>query len=57
VPFTDRQYAALARLTRRLLRSYPLRDIAGHSDIAPGRKTDPGQFFDWPRFRANLKNK
>lgn len=57
VPFTDRQYAALARLTRRLLRSYPLRDIAGHSDIAPGRKTDPGPFFDWPRFRVNLKNK
>lgn len=57
VPFTDRQYASLARLARRLQRSYPICDIAGHSDIAPGRKTDPGPFFDWPRFRANLKNK
>ncbi len=57
VPFTDRQYSVLARLTRRLQRTYPLRDIAGHSDIAPGRKTDPGPYFDWPRFRASLKTK
>lgn len=46
-PFTERQYAALVRLTRRLKRAYPIRDIAGHSDIAPERKTDPGPFFDW----------
>jgi len=51
VPFTDRQYAALTRLTRRLQRVYPIRSIAGHSDIAPGRKTDPGPHFDWPRYR------
>ena len=55
VPFTDRQYAALARLTRRLRCKYPLRSIAGHSDIAPVRKTDPGPYFDWPRFRAAIK--
>jgi N-acetyl-anhydromuramoyl-L-alanine amidase len=55
VPFTDRQYAALAGLTRRLRRKYPLRSIAGHSDIAPVRKTDPGPYFDWPRFRASIK--
>jgi N-acetyl-anhydromuramoyl-L-alanine amidase len=51
VPFTERQYAALARLTRRLQRVYPISSIAGHSDIAPGRKTDPGPCFDWPRYR------
>jgi AmpD protein len=55
VPFTDRQYAALARLTRLLQRAYPIRSIAGHSDIAPGRKTDPGPYFDWTRYRASLK--
>ncbi len=50
-PFTDAQYAALARLTRRLRRAYPISSIAGHSEIAPGRKTDPGPHFDWPRYR------
>lgn len=49
-PFTDRQYAALARLTRRLKRRFPIRDIVGHSDIAPDRKTDPGPHFDWQRY-------
>jgi AmpD protein len=54
-PFTERQYAALARLTRCLKRIYPIAEIVGHSDIAPGRKTDPGPFFDWARFAAQLK--
>lgn len=52
VPFNDQQYAALARLTRLLRRSYPIRAIVGHADIAPGRKTDPGPCFDWPRCLA-----
>jgi len=52
--FEDAQYDALARLTRALLRVYPIAGIAGHSDIAPGRKTDPGPFFDWPRYRASI---
>lgn len=47
VPFEPAQYAALTRLTRRLRRKYPIRHIAGHADIAPGRKTDPGPSFDW----------
>ncbi len=52
LPFSDQQYAALIRLTRVLKRTYPIREIAGHSDIAPGRKTDPGHEFDWPRYLA-----
>lgn len=54
-PFSDAQYAALARLTRRLRRRYPLQDVAGHSQIAPTRKTDPGPHFDWPRFLLSIK--
>lgn len=53
--FSAVQYAALAKLTRRLRRAYPLRDIAGHSDIAPGRKTDPGPHFDWKHFLELIK--
>jgi AmpD protein len=56
VPFTDKQYAALARLTRYLQRQYPIQNIVGHSDIAPERKTDPGPFFDWVRYRKTLKS-
>ena len=54
VPFSDRQYTSLARLTRLLQRSYPIRAIAGHADIAPGRKTDPGPCFDWSRYIAAI---
>jgi N-acetyl-anhydromuramoyl-L-alanine amidase len=51
VPYEAAQYVTLGRLTRALRRRYPLADVAGHSDIAPGRKTDPGPAFDWARFR------
>jgi AmpD protein len=54
-PFTARQYCALVRLTRRLKRIYPIGEIVGHSDIAPGRKTDPGPFFDWEGYIKRLK--
>lgn len=55
VPFTDAQYERLAALTRALKARYPIADIAGHSDVAPGRKSDPGPQFDWARYRAMLK--
>lgn len=58
LPFTDAQYQALTALTRELLQTFgaitPHR-ICGHSDIAPGRKTDPGPAFDWARYRAALE--
>jgi len=56
VPFTDSQYTALTRLTRLLKRIYPICAIAGHSDISPGRKTDPGPCFDWSRYLASVKS-
>ena len=54
LPFTDPQYAQLAALLKKLRRTLPLRDIAAHSDVAPGRKTDPGMHFDWARLFADL---
>lgn len=52
--FSASQYAALAALVRGLQRRFPLRDVAAHSDVAPGRKTDPGAGFDWARFSHAL---
>lgn len=52
VPYADVQYDRLADLVIALRRRYPIADLAGHSDIAPARKTDPGPVFDWPRLRA-----
>lgn len=47
--FADAQYLTLNRLLAELRRRYPIEALAGHSDIAPGRKTDPGPHFDWHR--------
>ncbi len=60
LPYMPPQYEMLAALVRALRRAYPsLRgaDIVGHSDIAPGRKTDPGQTFDWGALHELLDGK
>jgi len=55
VPYAEAQYLNLARVIAALQQAYPsLRAIAGHEDIAPGRKTDPGASFDWARLGVLL---
>jgi AmpD protein len=57
VPYSADQYRRLAAVLAAVMRAYPAvtpARIAGHCDVAPGRKTDPGPAFDWARLRALL---
>jgi len=57
-PYEDVQYVVVARLVAELCRAYAGLSIArvvGHSDVAPGRKTDPGVAFDWPRLHTEVR--
>ncbi len=47
------QYKMLKQLIACLKNTYPIQHIVGHADIAPGRKTDPGQHFDWKKVKKN----
>lgn len=53
-PFTDQQYQVLAQVISAIYQAYPktCRHLTGHSDIAPERKTDPGDYFEWAKLRA-----
>lgn len=60
LPFEHEQYQTLIRVTGLLMEAYPglaVDRIAGHSDIAPGRKTDPGPCFDWQYYLSQLANR
>ncbi len=57
VPYAAAQYRRLGQVARGLMKAYPAitaQRVAGHAEVAPGRKTDPGAAFDWPRLRAEL---
>lgn len=54
LPFEAVQYEVLADLLAGLCERFPIEGVTGHSDIAPGRKTDPGPFFSWTRLRHLL---
>lgn len=58
VSFTSAQYEQLAKVIAAIYKAYPKtrRHLTGHSDIAPGRKTDPGDYFEWARLRQLVAN-
>lgn len=54
VPFTAIQYQVLDQLLLAIQARYPIAHVVGHSEIAPGRKTDPGSFFDWEKLPQSI---
>ena len=55
--YTSTQYEALIEVTKTLMKAYPnivVDNIVGHSDIAPARKTDPGESFNWHLYKTSL---
>jgi len=57
IKYTDFQYDSLIQVTKSLMKTYPNitnSQICGHSDIAPNRKTDPGESFDWNRYMGSI---
>lgn len=56
VPFTQAQYDSLSQVVAALYNTYPKtrRHLTGHSDIAPTRKTDPGDYFEWAKLRESI---
>lgn len=57
LPYADAQYTALQKIVRQIMAYFPSMTtdrIVGHCDVAPARKTDPGESFDWHRLRASL---
>jgi AmpD protein len=57
IPYTEEQYLELVTCCKALIETYPMISedtIVGHCDVAPGRKTDPGESFDWAKFRNLL---
>lgn len=57
IGYTDIQYSVLAQVSQQIMAQYPTitsNRVVGHSDIAPERKTDPGQAFDWQRYKQLL---
>ena len=60
IAYTDAQYAQLVELIAALIEAYPSlspEHLVGHSDVAPGRKSDPGPYFEWARLRARLSER